>query len=162
MSTCTLRIGFLLSVSTLATLLPGPVHANHRRALYGAKPVHHCRATAYGTVSQANVAILQPAAIPPGMIPILVNVGQELGTVALDRLIDRLRQQLDDEGGRPNPRTQNESTVVSNTDLESASSKLDLMEKKLGLGGGSAEKSKGLKGSIRFPQGTPSDMPSFR
>lgn len=143
---------------------PTVAEANHRRGVIP-RPSRHCQPIiySYGATTQASGVTLQPAAIPPAMVPVLMNVGQEIGSVALDRLIDRLRQQLGNRDLSPDSSFDSQSTVTSNTEIEDISSRLEKLAGKLKLDKETTTTPSGRgKGRIRAPQGKPIDMPEFR
>jgi hypothetical protein len=167
---CGVRALLLVSL-TLTFITPTTVEANHRRSGYGgmvasphSRPCHPQTIPIY--MVQPAVPQVQSAGIPPALIPILLNVGQDVGSIALDRLIDQIRGRLNqgDLGSQLN-QPNNPNPVVGNTDLQSLQTRLEALEKKINPGGGPPGPTPPVgnirKGAIDKPTGQPAFFPRF-
>jgi hypothetical protein len=98
------RMTFIVLQTLAVAFATDSVEANHRRnsCTYRAAPqlIHPCppQFINAGVRIQTQMANLQSAAIPPALVPILMNVGQDLGQVALEQLIAILRRKLQERG----------------------------------------------------------------
>jgi hypothetical protein len=149
-------------------LLLATAEGSHRRLAYGsAAAPHHGRFCQYGqpypvyTMQSASPQV-QSAGIPPALVPILFNVGQDLGTVALQQFIERLRSQglLGPQGGNL-PTVSPPTTLQPNSDLQSIQNRLDVLEKNLKITA-PVQPGNSRKGPVDLPSGQPPVFPSFQ
>ena len=141
------------------------LHANHRRAAYGPPP-GHCHALApqfaqplprYAAAPQV-VALPQPAAIPPFLVPILTTVGQDLAGLAAQRLLEIIHDRFGGDMSKPPRPNPVDFEVIANPELTALEARLDALEKKLGPVSPPTEVK---KAAIDLPQGKPSEFPRF-
>ncbi len=172
------RLGRCLMLAVIGTVLlgNGPVaNANHRRGAYG--PCHgHCQfpvpqiaqplpayampAYAMPTYSMPPaVAVPQAAPIPPALIPILMTVGQDAAGLAAQKLLELIHNRLGGGLPTPLPPTPNDGNVVPNTDLTALETRLEALEKKVGVTLPTPAEVR--KGSVATPDGKPTQFPRF-
>ena len=166
---CVPFICSLILIVTSATT----VEANHRRSGYGTmvtapygRPCHPRLATPQQYFIQPAAPQVQSAGIPPALVPILLNVGQDVGSVALERLIQQIRAQLNqvDVGSQFN-QSDISNVGSSSQDLQSLQTRVEALERKL-TGGQSPtpvgnQSGEAPKGSVEKPTGQPAFFPRF-
>jgi len=149
------------------------VEANHRRQGYGGMATspygRHCHPAQVMQpyLIQPASPQVQSAGIPPALIPILMNVGQDVGAIALERLLQQIRAQLNqgDFGSQLNQST-NPNLGSSSQDLQSLQTRLDALEKKINGGQPptqvvNPQPNEIRKGSVEKPTGQPAFFPRF-
>lgn len=167
------RLGRGLMVAVIGTVLLGNgavATANHRRGGYG--PCHgHCQfpvpqvaqplpAYAMPAYSMPSaVAVPQAAAIPPALVPILMTVGQDVAGLAAQKLLELIHNRLGGGLPTPLPPTPDVGNVVPNADLKALDTRLEALEKKLGVTPPMQAEVK--KGPVATPDGKPAQFPRF-
>jgi hypothetical protein len=113
---------------------------------------------------------LQSAPIPPALVPILMSVGPQVGSVAIDQLLALLERIRQENGLLPG--TQDDESIEdvsdSSSEIEDISKRLSKLEKAMKIkpdstdGGGDGNESSDRRGEIDLPTNRPSTFPDFR
>ena len=163
MTSSHVRSSTLAIVGILCLMNSDRVFAGGRRAAHGTPP-RHCHfqpTTGFIPQTPAYPVPTQGAVIPPALVPIVMTVGQDVASIALQRLIDQLRGRLGDVVPPQNPESPYSPEIVTNPDLKSLDDKLVAIEKKIGITTPTPtpENNQIKKGSIPIPEGPPAKFP---
>jgi hypothetical protein len=165
-----LRTIFVILATSILVSFGDSASANHRRNpyVYRAAPrvMHRCHPAFInaGVAMPPQMANLQSAAVPPALIPILMNVGQDLAPIALEQLMSLLRTKIEERGFQLEDTE--DTTDSSNSDLEDLDRRLDALEERLNGAGSIAppkpQNSKIRRGTLALPTDVPAVLPVFR
>ena len=170
MATWLVRGSFLALLATISLGNCAVANGNHRRGAYA--PHHrHCQLPApqvavpmqYYSVLPQTMAAPQAAPIPPGLVPIVMTVGQDLAGLAAQQLLELIRNRLGGSLPLPTPTPQVDVDLSPNVDLTNLDARLQALEKRVGVTPpvGVTPSAEVRKGAVAIPDGKPSQFPRF-
>jgi hypothetical protein len=164
------QMPFILLATAVGILSNNSASANHRRHPYvyraapgQMRPCHPVFMNA-GVGVQPQMTMVQPAPIPPALVPIMMTIGQDLSGIAIEQLLALLRRKIEERGYSWQIPEEPGTEAGLNSTLEDLANRLDRLEGRfVDMQDNSNTVGSARRGSIPLPTDvTPRDFPVFR